>query len=215
MLGQFTGARWNADTEYRKVAIHHNRAVASRHGLLHIIPLAGAIILLVFQWTGHWVSASNEYSTTLQFAAKFHELAMQASIIEILLCLVRTGLVDHTVPLGALSGAIQATQLSYLWSLDFFSVWKSRALQGQQKAIFVVAMPALIGLTALVGPSSAVLMIPRSGSPYIISEVTKYSNGSIEALYPSHNLPFKEISLYVPYSLVTSTTDPGPVTFRD
>lgn len=45
------GSRWNANTELRKVAIHHNRAVSAANGLLHIIPLAGAILLLVYQWT--------------------------------------------------------------------------------------------------------------------------------------------------------------------
>lgn len=98
-------------------------------------------------------------------------------------------LVENVVPFGALSGAIQATQLSYLWSLDYFSVWQFKSFRGRRKAIFVVALPMLIGLTALVGPSSAVLMIPRSGSPYTALDVTKYANISAETLFSSRDLP--------------------------
>jgi hypothetical protein len=43
---------------------------------------------------------------------------MQASIIEFPLSLIRTGLVDALLPLDILSGAMQAKNLSYLWSLD-------------------------------------------------------------------------------------------------
>jgi hypothetical protein len=43
---------------------------------------------------------------------------MQASIIEVPLSLIRTGLVDVLLPLVILSGVMQAKNLSNLWSLD-------------------------------------------------------------------------------------------------
>lgn len=88
LFAHIRGARWNADTEYRKVAVYKNRTVAAAHSLLHIIPLAGASTLLVFQWTSLWVSRTDDYSTALQFAAKIHELAMQASLVETLLFVI-------------------------------------------------------------------------------------------------------------------------------
>ena len=127
------GSRWNATTEHRKVAIHHNRAVSAAHSLLHVIPLSGAILLLVFPWTNQWVDEESDHSTELQFAAKLHELLMQASIAEVLLSLIRAGLINGFVPFGTLSGAMQPTQLSYLWSLDFFSLFRSRAFQGWRR----------------------------------------------------------------------------------
>jgi hypothetical protein len=124
-------------------------------------------------------------TTYLQFAAKFHELTMQASLVEVLLCVVRTGVIDGNIPLGALSSATRATQLSYLWSLDFVSIFTSPALRGWRRAALLLAIPFLLVLTSLVGPSSAVLMIPRPDTPYIDQKITLYSLNSIQDIYPS------------------------------
>ncbi|KAI8933242.1 hypothetical protein NX059_009873 [Plenodomus lindquistii] len=112
---------------------------------------------------------------------------MQASIVEVLLGVVRNELVGDFVPLGALSVAIHATQVSYLWSLDFFSIFRAHALPGWRRALMIIAIPALVGLTSLVGPSSAVLMIPRPGSARTVADQTgtRLLNGSLETLYPS------------------------------
>jgi hypothetical protein len=58
---------------------------------------------------------------------------MQMSIVEIMLCIVRTEAVHGFVPLGALSGVMQATHLTYLWSFDVISLFASPALQGGVK----------------------------------------------------------------------------------
>lgn len=123
-----------SNRERRKIAIHRSRVVAAMYSSLHVTPLAGAIALLVLQWTNYWVSTTDDYSSMLQFAAKGLELAMQASIIEILLGLIRTGLVDDLLPLGTLSAAIQPTQLSFLWSLDYLSCFRSQAFRSWQKS---------------------------------------------------------------------------------
>lgn len=90
-----------------------------------MVPLGAAIALLVLRWSNYWVGENPPNATTLQFVAKFHELLMQVSIVEIMLFIVRSEATQEFVPLGALSGAVQATQLSYLWSLDFLSVFTS------------------------------------------------------------------------------------------
>jgi hypothetical protein len=207
------GSRWNANTEHRKVAIHQNRAVAAAHGLLHVIPLSGAILLLVFHWTNQWVDEENDHSTELQFAAKLHELLMQASIAEVLLSLIRAGLINGFVPFGTLSGAMQPTQLSYLWSLDFFSLFRSRAFQGWRRTVFVVAIPLLFALTALVGPSSAVLMIPRAGVPSTVYRSESWGVASDKASYPSR-IPITSFDSYVPRAITTSSTELQAVTFK-
>ena len=48
---------------------------------------------------------------------------MQFSIVEMTVCIIRTEALRNFVPLGALSGIAQATQLSYIWSLDFISIF--------------------------------------------------------------------------------------------
>jgi hypothetical protein len=176
---------WRSNTEFRKVAIYHSRTVAVTYGLLHLVPLGGAFTLLMLQWTSYLASFTNDDTTTLQFVAKLHEIFMQASIVEITFCLVRTQVINEFVPLGLLSGALQATQLSYIWSLDYISIFKSPAIRGWRKWLFALAIPALILLISFVGPSSAILMIPRPNSPHNRKAVTKYARNSTETMYPT------------------------------
>jgi hypothetical protein len=157
---------WRSHEESRKIAFWHNRKVAFLHSLLHLLPLCGAVTLLVLRGIHFWIGLNSPSSTTLQFVAKFHELLMQGSIMEVMFCIVRSEAVNGYVPLGALSGVVQAPQLSYLWSLDFLSTFTSaNTFQGWRRVAIAIAMPVLLILTALVGPSSAVLMIPEQGLP--------------------------------------------------
>ncbi|KAH4043272.1 hypothetical protein HBH69_211120 [Parastagonospora nodorum] len=177
--------KWRSNNEYRKVAIHHSRTIAVTHGLLHLVPLGGAITILMLQWTSYLASLTRDDSTTLQFVAKLHELFMQASIVEIIFCLVLTQAIDGFVPLGLLSGTVQATQLAYIWSLDYLSIYKSSGFRGWRRAIFAISIPALILLISLVGPSSAILMIPKPGSSCDRNAVTKYTRDSTETMHPT------------------------------
>lgn len=97
-----------SSTEQRKVAVYQNRVMAVLISLLHLVPLAGAIILLVLHWMEYWVGGASDNGTTLQFAAKVHELSMQTSLVDILLCIIRNQALDGYLPLGALAGAAQA-----------------------------------------------------------------------------------------------------------
>lgn len=183
ILSRFTA--WRSSTEHRKVALYHSRQLAASHVLLHVLPLSGAVTLLTLQRTKYWIGTETSMSTFLQFAAKLHELMMQASLVEVLLCIIRTAAIDGYVPLGTLSGATQPTQLSYLWSLDFVSTFASPAFRGWRKGAVVLAIPSLLLLTSFVGPSSAILMIPRPDTPQIVQEATLYSRYSMEDLSPS------------------------------
>lgn len=148
--------RWRNGKENRKVAIHRSRLIATINSLLHLLPMGGAIVLLTLQWTSYLVSLQDDDSTTLQFVAKLHELLMQTSLVEIVVCLIRTESVNGFVPLGMLSGIDRATQLSYLWSLDFWSALQASVLRGWRKILFVISIFVLVLLTPLIGPSSAI-----------------------------------------------------------
>jgi hypothetical protein len=202
IFGRFT--KWNSKTEYRKVAMHRSRRMAVWHSLLHLLPLSGGIVLLILQWSKYWIGTETNVSTILQFAAKIHELTMQASLVEVLLCIIRAEAVNGYVPLGALSGATQPTQLSYLWSLDFISIATSPAIRGWRKTAFLLIIPILLILTSLVGPSSAILMIPRSDIPHIVGEVDLYATNSMKDLYPEYmgGLNLNGLDMCVSKSLV-------------
>lgn len=188
VLGSFLNGRLNWAEEPRKVVLYRCRKVAAYHCLLHFIPLSAAIALLVLRWTHYWIGLNPPNSTTLQFVAKLHELSMQVSIVEVIFCIVRTEAIHGFVPLGALSGALQATQLSYLWSLDFWSMFHFDTNTSRERKVrrvfMVAAIPALLVLTALVGPSSAVLMIPEPGSAKLDDEATT-AIGPIEFMFPA------------------------------
>ncbi|KAH7086797.1 hypothetical protein FB567DRAFT_51523 [Paraphoma chrysanthemicola] len=167
ILGELFTKLLSRRNEPRKIAMYRRRQVAAFHCLPHLAPLSGALTLLSLRWKEYWIGPNPPDPTTLQFVAKFHEILMQVSILEILLCIIRIEAARGFISLGALSGAIQPTQLSYLWSLDFLSVFSSKSFHGRgwRQIMIGTAIPVLIISTALVGPSSAVLMIPRQGCP--------------------------------------------------
>jgi hypothetical protein len=189
---------WKCNTEHRKVAMYRSRRVAALHSLLHLIPLCGAITILTLQWSNYWVGTETNDATLLQFAAKFHELTMQASLVEALLSIIRAEAVNGYVPLGALSAVTQPAQLSYLWSLDFISVFGSSALPGWRRAALVLTVPVIIILTSLVGPSSAILMIPRPGTSHIERKDTLYARNPIDTFYPPMLTQSNGLRLCVP-----------------
>jgi hypothetical protein len=189
--------RWKSSTEHRKVAMYHSRQIVTSHVLLHILPLSAAATLWALQWTKYWIGMQTNVSTPLQFAAKFHELTMQASLVEVLLCAIRTEVVAGYVPLAALSGITQPTQLSYLWSIDFLSLFASPALRGWKRVALLFIIPFLLLLISFVGPSSAILVIPRPDTPEIVEEITTYLRKSVEEIFPSTLSKADGLNVYV------------------
>ncbi|KAF1849640.1 uncharacterized protein K460DRAFT_298249 [Cucurbitaria berberidis CBS 394.84] len=175
---------WRSPKEHPKVAAYKSRRIAALNSLLHFIPVSGALVLLVLFWTQCWVGGNSDNGTSLQFAAKLHELLMQASLVDILLHVIRFQAISGYIPLGALSGAAKAPQLSYLWSLDFFSAILSPAFSARRKVAFTLSTLGLLLMTAVVGPSSAVLMIPRPDMPHTNRTVVRYSNVTESSIFP-------------------------------
>jgi hypothetical protein len=177
---------WKTKSDQRKIAVYQSRRMAALNSLLQILPLAVAGNLLGLHWSKYWVGVSAD-TTSLQFAAKVHELLMQASLVDILLYIIRSQALNGYLPLGALAGAAQAPQLSYLWSLDFFSalVASSRAFQLRHKLFLMLSISALLLMTAVVGPSSAILMVSRPGMTHMQNTTIRYLNVSEADLFPT------------------------------
>jgi hypothetical protein len=171
--------------EQRKVAAYQSRRMAILNSLLHLIPFVGATALLVLFWTKHWVGGTSDNATTFQFVAKFHDLLMQASLVNVLLYIIRAQAFEGCIPFGVLSGAAQAPQISYLCSLDFVSALKSPDSPCCRKTFFAISAIALLFMASVIGPSSAVLMIPRPDMTYVHSEITLRENLSEDHLFPT------------------------------
>ena len=56
--------------EEPKVALHRNRTVSAVHALVHLPPLVGAVVLLIWNIRGHYVGVLSTIVTSLQFVAK-------------------------------------------------------------------------------------------------------------------------------------------------
>jgi len=66
------------------------------------------------------------------------------------------------VPLGGLFAPLRLTDISYLWSLELWGLFTSRHNRHWRIYTLALLAPSLVILAALVGPASAMLMIPRT-----------------------------------------------------
>jgi hypothetical protein len=150
-----------SDKERPKIALHQSRRMVLLHTLLHIPPLIGAVVLIVVNLVNHFASYWPYDSTGLQFVSKFHELLMQASISAMLLDFIRSQTFDSHLPFGFLFAPTQISTASYLWSLDYWSALTAPEIPRKSRLVTGLLAFFALALAALVGPSSAVAMIPR------------------------------------------------------
>ena len=155
--------RWRQDHEETKVATYNDRLVSLLGFLLHILPFAGVLALTILNVQTHYIGdVSSTTTTAIQFAAKLLEILIQSSLAAILLDLIRSQALGHeALPLGSFLAPYRLTDISYLWSLDFWGSATSKAFLGWRRITILTAVVASVLIAALVGPASAVAMIPR------------------------------------------------------
>lgn len=144
------------------MAIRRSRVTALLRTLIHAVPLGTAIFEIVLNLRGRYVGAQFAMQNYLQFAAKAHEITMQASIATILLSYIRFQIsTGQGIPFGAVLGGFQFLQISYLWSSEFWSSIVFKKFQLRRKICFVGLIFVCITIAATAGPSSASLLIAR------------------------------------------------------
>lgn len=152
---------FRSPTERPKVALHKSRWMVLLHTLIHVPPLLGAVVLVFINLLSYFASYDSYDTTGLQFVAKFHELLMQASISAMLMdYILRQSFRGH-VPFGYLFAPSQVSTASYLWSLDYWSAVTGPRAERRARMLTGLLIFLALALAALVGPSSAVAMIPR------------------------------------------------------
>ncbi|MCJ1469537.1 hypothetical protein MMC07_008170 [Pseudocyphellaria aurata] len=151
-------------SEPEKVAIRRSRTTALLRALIHIVPLGVSIFEIVLNFKGRFVGETFNYQNYIQFAAKGHEIAMQASIATILLSYIRYQIsAGKGMPFGAVLSGLQFLQVSYLWSVELWSSILSKEFRLRKKLCFAVLILVCIAVAATAGPSSANLLIARQG----------------------------------------------------
>lgn len=171
-------------SEPKKIAIHQSRGTALLRSLVHIAPMAVSLLEIIFNWKGRYVGRTFDQQSYYQFAAKVHEVAIQASLGSIMLSYIRCELaLRDGLPFGVFLGGLQFLQISYLWSTELWCLLFSRRIRlGRRFGLLAtITLCSLIAATA--GPSSANLLIPRQN--IWSSEPTYFAiNGTIHEIWP-------------------------------
>ena len=139
------------------------------HCLLHMIPLSITIAIFTLNARGiYWQDLGRPNQNTilqaLQYAAKAHELTMTASLTGIAVHQVQHRLDSPKgVPLGFLTAGFQLSDPIFFCGKEFLGGARARVQQGEQWHFSTLTYLLFLGfaLTSVVGPSSAVAMIPR------------------------------------------------------
>ena len=113
-------------------------------------------------WNTYYSGTSTHNQAYYQFGAKIHEMTAQASLAAVVFSYVRYELaLGQGLPFGALFSGLQISQASYLWSMEFWGSISSKHLAARRRiGISLIIVTAII-LATTVGPSSAILLIPR------------------------------------------------------
>ena len=88
------------------------------------------------------------------------------------------------VPFGAMFSGLQVSQVSYLWSMEFWGTIASRSLSWRRKATMLALVLLTFSLAAGAGPSSAVLLIPRKDY-WSAGSTNIWINGTFDDLWPT------------------------------
>ncbi|ORY16563.1 hypothetical protein BCR34DRAFT_476003, partial [Clohesyomyces aquaticus] len=178
--------------ELPKQAMRKSRLLVLLALTTHIIPVGGVATLTYLVIRGYYIGgtlagpdASDDLKLSgLQFAAKLHELMMQASLSLVVVSFIRHELVaGNGVPFGAIFGSVQFTTPSYLWSKEFMGTLKARFRSSYVKWSLIILVVIASVLFVTVGPSTAIIMRPRlSNWPAGGSQF--YLNATEDQLWP-------------------------------
>ena len=145
-----------------KVAIYSNRTIALLRALVHVAPFMLAMEEIVLSWRERYLGGNFNKVSYYQYAAKAHEISIQGSLAAILFAYIRFEMaLGHGLPFGALFSGLQLSQVSTLWSAEFWASATTRHLPIQRRLKLVCITFICIALAAVGGPSSAILLIPR------------------------------------------------------
>lgn len=171
--------------EPTKIAIRKNRSIALLRSSIHVIPLGVCLCEIIFNWNVYYVGSKVYNQALYQFVAKVHEFTIQASLAAILFSYIRHELsLGEGIPFGSLFSALQVSQVSYLWSMEFWGSILSGHLSLRKKMPLIAMIAWSLALAASSGPSSAVLLIPRL-SFWPAGKTSIWLNATSEDLWPT------------------------------
>ncbi|KAH7310308.1 hypothetical protein BKA65DRAFT_165449 [Rhexocercosporidium sp. MPI-PUGE-AT-0058] len=145
------------------------RAKALAACSIHVPSLITTTTLIYFNFSSTWFSSvgtsdQNAQFNALQFAAKVHEIIIIASLSAVAVSFVQRELCRRQGL--AFGGVLAAFQITNVLSLFRPSLWRTSLATGRTsyRIQFGLFITILTILSAIVGPSSAILMLPSVGS---------------------------------------------------
>lgn len=157
-------------SEVPKEIIERNKWQALNRCYVHLVPIvvSSSLIALNFANVFYQSIGTSDLSfnlDALQFAAKFHEIFIVTSLSAIVLHRIQYELLHGKgIPLGSILAGFQITDLQLLLSPAFWattSTARSSKRRLHQFLVLLIAFMVILG--AIVGPASAILMLPSPG----------------------------------------------------
>ena len=75
--------------EKTKKAIRKNRSIAILRGLVQLIPVGGAIYLIILNWNTYYIGVTAHSQALYQTIAKIHKVLIQTSLATVLFAFIR------------------------------------------------------------------------------------------------------------------------------
>ena len=180
-----------APNEVPKPVLHASLWLALSTCCVHFLPVATSITIISFNLSHLYVGfmtgeildiAIN--TALLQLAAKTQELLVVASLGMIVIHYIRKQMMfGEGVPLGIAGGGFLFSLLNYFWSPEFWGSLRSQSTTWAKFRLYSLLVFSGL-LAATVGPSSAILMIPRT-SFWNAGGARVFIQGATEDLWPS------------------------------
>ena len=182
-------------TQESSIPIRRSHSYSLLRATAHISSILVAVAILSLCFTNTYFSDItrsniNSILNALQFVARIHEFLVGASLTGVVLYHMRGFLsTGDGLPLGYVASAFQITSPQILWSREY---WAASVKHSRSKRIywFGSLLTLAVSIVALIGPSSAILIIPELDwwslkDPF--SETGGYSwiDGSYEGLWPT------------------------------
>ena len=139
--------------------------------LLHALPVSVTVFILSLTFRRvYWSDTNNPHLNSqlaaFQFAAKFQEALVIASLSAVVVSILTVHLCGEGIPFGMVVASYQFAQLSNLWRRAFWAGLlhyqsNPKIFAGRIIPSVVVALATI--LAAIIGPATAVALIPTLG----------------------------------------------------
>lgn len=202
-------SKWRAPEAPKKV-LTRSRWHAFSRNLVHVLPSGILVGLIWLNYGNHYIGPTfienpekdTFFLAAIQFCAKLEELLCIASLTAIVLHALRSELLGDGVPIGLLGSGIWFSSLGAFWSPDFLGTFSWTWRRPSWRRCRFYGLLVICGaLAATIGPSSAILMLPRSQN-FPAGGVSFYLNGSADQFWPSTVIAASEPD----YCLFANTT---------